>query len=808
MLGNYVTTAIRNITRNKLYAVINIIGLALGLTVYIFSGLLSEYEYTHDSFYENSERLYTVGISFKPEFNAGIDEMNAIPLPILPFIRAELPEIESSARTFVTELLFSVGEDNYYQKLRFADPELLTIFDFDYIVGDSTALSNPTGMVITESAANKYFGDDNPIGRTITLDHQHDLTVTAVIRDLPANTHFNSYFIEDVPLEIIISMDAMERLTDHQPDTYWDEMHPTNLTYILLPENLDQKWLEERLDGIYARHFNAEHKQFISGIFAQPIKEANLSHWRLIGLPILGTVKTLGLLVLIIACVNYTNLATAQSMKRTQEVGLRKTLGAGPAQLLIQFTVESVTTAILAMLLAISFLEFIIPVFNLATGKVLALNYMAALPWLLATTMVVGILSGCYPAYLIMKTNPIESLRDSGTKGPSSARIRSIMVGVQFTISVFMLALVLVVISQNKRVEESSHIFPKTQIYTLEGFDIEQIAEKQEILRNEISSIEGVENFSLSSQVPYEGTHYLFPASTIVNDFSNAFNIDQLIIDHNFLDTYNIPLITGRTLSKTNPSDSKTSESHNFNVLVNELAVKNLNFSSAEDAIGKEFYREMGNNIINTYTIVGVVKNRNILGLHNKINPFVMLIQPDGYREASIKLSVTAGPQIIKSIEAAWKRVIPDYPFRGRYLNEIFRDLYGILELASKSLAAFALFAFLLALIGLFGLSAFMAEQRTKEIGIRKVHGASQSQIINLLIWQFSKPVVWAIPFALALSYLGSDLYLEFFDDRIELPYGALLLAGLIGLMLSWFTVATHAYNVAKTNPVNALHYE
>ena len=460
------------------------------------------------------------------------------------------------------------------------------------------------------------------------------------------------------------------------------------------------------------------------------------------------------------------------------------------------------------MILAISFLEFVIPLFNVTTGKILTLNYIITLPWLLTTTMIVGILSGIYPTYLIIKTNPIDALHDTGLKGHSSAWIRGLMVAVQFTISVFMLALVLVIISQNKKVEESSNIFPKDQIYTLEGFDTKQIADRQEILRNEIRSIPGVENFSLSSQVPYEGTQNLFAASTIINDFTSVFFINQLVIDHEFLDTYNIPLIAGRALSNEVALDTQSSESQNFNVLVNELAVQNLNFSSPEGAIGNVFYGNSGEDVINTYTIVGVIKNQNIMGLHNKIKPFVMFIQTGGYREASIKFSASADPQIIKSIEAAWKRVIPDYPFQGRALNETFREIFDIFEMVSKSLVIFAFFAFLLALIGLFGLSAFMAEQKTKEIGLRKVHGATSLQIINLLIWQFSKPVLWAMPFALGLAYLASNTYLEFFDDRISLPYGLLLGAGLLGLVLSWVTVATHAFNIARTNPINALHYE
>ena len=222
MFSNYIKVAFRNIVRNKLYAAINILGLAMGLTIYIFSGLLVDYEYSHDAFYKNSDRIYTVGSLITPEANAGIDQINSLHPAVTPFIRTELPELEAVARTIVKRFLFTIGEDSYYQNLRFADPELLTIFDFEYVLGDGSALDNPSGMVITESAAKKYFSDKNPIGQTITLDHQNDLTVTAVIKDVPLNTHFNSYFIDNVPLEVIASINIMERTTGLEPDTSWD----------------------------------------------------------------------------------------------------------------------------------------------------------------------------------------------------------------------------------------------------------------------------------------------------------------------------------------------------------------------------------------------------------------------------------------------------------------------------------------------------------------------------------------------------------------------------------------------------------
>ncbi len=805
LLTNYIRSAWRNILRHKLFSIINILGLAMGLCVYVFANLLTDYEANHDRFFENAKRIYTVGMTIRPEANAGINEMNAVAPALLPLIREQIPELETSARTFLDEALFTIGEDSYYQKLRFADPEFLQIFDFEYIAGSASALENPLGMVLTENAANKYFGSLDPVGMTISVDHNTDFTVTAVIKDPPANTHLKTYFFEHAPFEVLVPIRAMNTLKNVDANSYWDEMHPTNLTYLLLEGDISQNDIKERLEAVYKQNFDQEMKQFSSGLFIQPLSDANLAHWRLIGLPVMSTIGLLGLLVLGVACVNYTNLAAAQSMKRTREIGIRKVHGAAKLQLWFQFIVESTLVTLLALAVAVSVLEFFIPFFNMMTGKALILDYMETLPWLVTTVLLVGLLSGSYPAYIISKTDPIKSLRDTGLKGRSSIWIRSTMIALQFTISVCLLADALVVLSQNEKIEQSSQIFAKEQTYTLTGLDTPQIQDRYELLRREIRAIPGVESFSLSSQIPFEGTQHLILASTVNNDFEDAFSINVLYMDHEFLNTYDFKQLAGRSLTI---NDVRAAQSATFNVLINERAAHNLGFMDANQAIGNEFYSSGSTNEFTTYRIVGLVEDKNIMGLHNDIKPFVMFSANDGYVDASIKLSDNAPADVTEQIAQVWKQVIPEYPVQGRYLTETFQDLFGIFEAASLSLVIFAIFALILALIGLYGLSAFMAEQRIKEIGIRKVYGASSPQVVHLLVWQFSRPVIWSLPFALGLAYLASDAYLAFFAERIGLPYGTLLLAAVICVLLSWATVVGNSYAVARQNPIKALRYE
>lgn len=810
MFQNYVKIAIRSILKNKLYATINILGLTMGLAIYLFGGLMANYEYTHDTFFENYERIYTIRGEVNPLAGLGIGQVDNVPAAVATAMKAELEEIEEIARTILREFLISVEEDNYYENVRFADAELLNVFDFEFIHGDKNALSNSTGIIISESYAMKFFGDQDPIGKTITLDHEHDLSINAVIRDLPQNSHFSTGVLPMLtnPLNIIIPMSAMERITDFQPDTNWTSTSTGNLTYVMLPETLDQQWLQDQLPGIYERHFPEDQRTFLSGMLTRPVIDANTALWDTIGLPVITIIEILGLMVLIIACVNYTNLATAQSMGRSREVGLRKTLGAGKVQLLTQFIIESITTTFIAMILAITVLELIIPLFNSATGKILTIDYINDLPMLIATALIVGLVAGAYPAYVISKESPISALRDSGRKGRGAVWIRASMIAVQFIFSVGILAAVFVVYEQNKKVEENSQIFPKEQVFTLDRLNVEQMEDRQEVLRNEIMNIPYVEKFSLSSQVPYEQTNTNIKASRVLNDFSAAINFNQLNIDDQFADLYDIPIVAGRNISRDIAMDTHIRENKAVNVLVNEIAAKDIGFESSEAAVGQVFYEDEGFRGITTYTIVGVLEDRNILGLFNDVKPFFFFMRDASYRVASIKLAKNAPFSVVDDIEEVWSEVYPDYPMQGKYLNETFQMVYMLFDLATTSLATFALFALFLATIGLFGLAAYMAEQKTKEIGIRKVLGASNNQIVRLLIWQFSAPVLWATPIALGISYYASNKYLEIFADRISLPYGMLLAAGIGGILISWFTVASQAFSIAKTNPVNALYHE
>jgi putative ABC transport system permease protein len=809
MFWNNVKIALRNLRKNKLFAAINISGLAIGMAIYVLGGLIVEYEGTHDAFFSNSDRTFTVGSYAAPGLGVGIDQLNSTFSAVAPIVEAELPDIDAVARTLRWEYLVTMGDSSYYQTILFADPALLEIFEFNYVYGSNDALDNPSGILITETAAIKFFGDTNVVGEVITLDNEYDYSVAAVIEDVPQNSHFNSGLVQQTSLEIVASVKALVPMREFDEAGGWNNLSMGNMTYVMLPENLDGDWLQSQVDGLYDRHVSEDAKDTISGLFVQPVQHANLAIWDTIGMPVVAVIKLLSFLVLVIACVNYTNLATAQSLGRSREVGMRKTMGAEQRQLLSQFMVESLVIATIGMVVAIAFLEVLIPLFNNAANKIMALDYLQTLPWLVLTTVLVGLCAGIYPAWLITRTSPIDALRDIARKGKKGSRVRSVMIGVQFAISAFMLALVAIVYMQNEKVKESSYIFPRSEIYTLTRLGVEDISDRLETLRHELEALPNVDSVGYSSQVPFEQSNSQTTFTAEPGDAAGEFAVHRMTMTPEFLAAYDIPLLAGRNLSLEFANDRYVEdETEVLNVVVNELMLARLGISSPQLALNERFYNLDEENSVRELIIVGVVPTQNILGLFNEVKPWVFSYDSEGLRVGSVRITGGNFMDTVQAIEDVWKRVIPDYPMQGEFLDATFDQVYNILKFMNMALGGFATVALSLAMIGLFGLAAFMAAQRTKEIGIRKVLGASSGQIAMLLVWQFSKPVMWALVIALPAAFFASNVYLDFFAERIEWPIAILLVAGAVAVMLAWSTVAGHAYRIARANPILALRYE
>lgn len=810
MLKNYIVMAWRQIRKNKLYAAINILGLVTGLTVYIFGSLLVEYEESHDQFFHNADRIFTASSIFSPTSGVGVNQNDGVYTALGPIIENDVPEIEAIARIVSEEFLVTVDDQPYYERIRFTDSDFAKIFNFDYIEGDARALEDPSGIVLSETAARKFFGEQPALGKPMTLDHEVTIHVSAVFADLPVNTHFESSIIGDNDsLDFVAPLQVLNQATGYDLAGNWNNLSLGDMTYMLFPVGTTKEQVQVRLDGLYEAHFPEGLKEFITGMEARGLEQANTIIYDMVGMPILESVQILAFLVLVVAIVNYTNLATAQSLGRAREVGLRKTMGAVQGQLLAQFLVESICIVALSMLVTLAVLEVLVPLFNSMTGRGLVLDYLAIFPWLLATTILVGLVAGAYPAYLITRATPITALRDSGTTGVRGSGFRSAMLGLQFTISIFMLAMVIIVYLQNQKVIDSGDIYPRSQILTLKRLGLESIQARMETLYNELSSIDGVGAMTYSTQVPFDQSDSSFGVSAVAGDEDAAFGLMRVIVDEHFIPTYDIPLLAGRNLSQDVGGDTVREGVLEANVIVNEEALRQFGFGTAEQGVGSIFYDFSDDRASRAYTIVGVMPDQNFRGFHNTVQPLVFYHAPAALDIASLRIEAGVPmPRVVSEIEARWDEIVPEYPIQIEFLDETFNDVFKVFSLMTGMLGGFAVIALLLSAIGLFGLAAFMAQRRTREIGIRKVMGANVVQIVRLLIWQFSKPVMWSLLVSLPLAYFASEVYLQFFANRIAAPVGIVLGAGVVGVLFAWLIVALHAARVARANPIHALRYE
>ncbi len=808
MIKNYFVIAFRQLLKNKLYAAINVLGLVVGLAFFLFGVLLVAYERSHDNAWAHTDRIFTAGTLFGPAANIGVGETDGIYTAFAPFIDAEIEEVEEIARTVGREFLLSHENDHFYERVRFADPALTKIFDFTYIEGDDTALDDPSGVVLTRSMAEKFFGNDSAQGKTLTLDHNVVLNVTAVIEDMPKNTHFSSSIIGSGELDVLAPLQALNRATEYDLAGNFNNLSSGDFTYMLLDPGKDRDWLQQSIDGVFDRHFPDDSREFIEGINVRPLVEANTILWDAVGLPILDSIRLLGFLVLIVAIVNYTNLATAQSLGRSREIGLRKTMGGSRTQLIAQFLVESLCVAAIAMVIALVLLALFVPVFNSAADKGLTIPYLSLAPWFVLTAVAVGLVAGAYPAYLITRASPIDALRDGNKKGGKGGIFRNLMLVVQFSISIFMLAMVMVMYLQNNKIAESAEIYPKSQLIILKRLNVESIRDKLDTLRNELMNVTGIENVTFSTLIPYEQSNSSFGVSPVRGDEDQSMLINQVLVDEHFLETYNIPLITGRNLDRSVGNDTVREGVSAANVIINELAAQQLGFGTAQEALGETFYDFADSREPRDYTIVGVMPDQNFQGFHNQIKPTVFFMMENSARLGSVRVEGIAMASALQAVEEVWDKLINDYPIQTDFLEDDFQESFEIYTGLSNILAGFAFVAMALSLIGLFGLAAFMAETRTKEIGVRKVMGASIPQIARLLIWQFSRPVMWALLFALPAAYFASDQFLSFFADRIAFPEGIVGIAGIASVVFAWVIVGIHAFRIARANPIHALRYE
>jgi len=791
MLKNYLTIALRNLQRHKGYAFINVAGLAVGMACCLLILLFVRHEQSYDRFHENADRIYRV----LREGSAGTGLRLTANLlgNLAPRLEDTFPGVERMVRLHNRPAVLSRGDVHFEENhLFWSDASVFDVFDFSLERGDpATALSRPGTAVLTRATAQKYFGDADPLGQTLVLDSKHTLEITGIAAPPPPNSH--------IDFGVLVSMATLGEL-----ENPWI---PENQgwTYVLLAPGQSPEALEAQInaslgDLVWWWNLDAIHVAYA----LQPLVDIHLRSRGYIGVGEVSDERyvqffsVIALLVLLIACINYMNLATARSARRAQEVGMRKTLGAQRRQLVGQFMSESVLFSLMALTGAVFLVELALPSFNSLTDKTLGLDYTrdgGVLALFLGTALATGLVAGSYPALYLSRFNPVrvlKGLRDRG--GP--AMLRRGLVVVQFGITIVLLIGSVVIYQQMRYIQTKNLGFDTEQVLIINkrGLQTDLATFKQALL-----DVPGVVRASASSGVPILQGGWV--SESEIND--QKVMTMRLLVDEDYVATMGMEIVAGRDFSGDRPADRTQA------LLVNETMTAVRGWDDPLSQTLTAGSDSAGNPI--AVNVIGVVKDFHTGSLHNAIMPTILDPHPkwEGFvRQFLVRIRPENVPGTLSALEATWQRFAPDYPFAYSFLDDDVDALYRAEQRFGTLFAAFTVLAILIACLGLFGLAAHTAEQRTREIGIRKVLGAPLESVVLLLSQDFARLVVVAFVVAAPLAYLAAQRWLDDFAYRIDISWGIFLVAGLLALLVAILTVSYQAVRAALADPVKALRYE
>jgi putative ABC transport system permease protein len=822
MFRNYLVTALRNIVRHKLYSFINIAGLAVGLACAIFIVLFIQDELSYDKWIPDTGNLYQVDVTLRPP---GLPPMvtAVAPFPLAAFMKDHLPEITAATRLWPQHMSVNVGDRQFSEAVAEVDSNFFQVIKLRLISGDpARVLAQPESAVISQSTARKYFGDDDPIGKTIGIAkaacgpervscaEKEPLRVTGVMADLPHNTQF----ADDI---FIPHTSVVDRITEPGKQAWFalgtaSYVRLTvgadpNLLLAKLNEALDRN---VNLNGVTGKNVSAS--QFMQ-ITMTPFIKVHLDtegksgsmtppgSWStLYGLGVIGA------LILLIACFNFMNLATARATLRAREIALRKCVGANRNHLIVQFLVESVLVALVALLVALAIVEVLLPAFGGFLGRALAFHYLT--DWLLLVsifglTIVAGLFSGSYPALVLSGFRPASVLKSDKSGSQGSGLLRGTLAVLQFSVSIGLTVVAFVVFAQINYERQLEMGFRRDNIVTINTFR-RLTQDQRESFANILRGNPGVLQVAQSSDTPLSSIRTI--STGRLPGQPDTMPLDVHTITPNFPNLYGMRLVAGRQLSAARGEDvvvDKTDTSNEgHNILINETSARRFGYSPQE-AIGKPLILNK-----NQLKIVGVLADAKINGARQAVRPGVFLYNKPNTPFISVLLRPDTVPSTLSFIDGTWKRFAPTAVIPRSFVSDEFARLYLADEKQGTLLAVFVGLAILIACMGLFGLAAFTAGRRTKEIGIRKVFGAGIGDVLLLLLWQFSIPVLLANLIAWPAAWYYLHGWLEGFVYRVSLSPLYFVVAGFGALMIAWTTVMAHALRVARANPIHALRYE
>ena len=802
MFKNYLKIAYRNIIKQKAYSAINIFGLALGLTACILVGLYIWQDFSYDNYHQNSDRLYRLTThTTDPAGNYSLLQSSA---RIAPAIKQEFPEIDKVSRVYFADENLLVYDDKkfYEEDVIFADEEFFEMFSYNTIMGNQDDfLKRKNTAVISQNLAQKYFGEESPVGKVIKYNDKLDIEVVGVIEDVPVNSHFT--------FDIAITYSC---LTNLSKANMMDNWHGTfgSFTYVMLHQETNIELFQEKC-GIFLTQKKETDGITKHAVELQPIESIHLHsegdddvnvHSSIKNVLILGSIA---LFILILACINFINLTTSRAIKRAREIGVRKVFGAYKGQLIGQFLGESILVTFIAMGLALVIAELSQTFFAQLIGTELIYNIFSnpiILLIVIASTLLIGIFAGMYPAFILTKYQPSRVMKGNFGKSSSGSNLlRRGLVLFQFTISISLIIITLIISQQTSFMRNFDMGFEKDQVLILKTPT--RIGRNYDVIKRELELIPGVTATSASLGVPVMESGY---GTFLVPDLSNEehnFGISIKSIDDDYLDFYEIPLLAGKRLSDLEGGDYR-----NLTV-VNESTVKQLGFSSNEEALGNSYTIAFGDRD-GRYKpeIIGVIKDFHFKSMKSEVSPLLFMRWPGLFKEVSIKLSSQNIPETMKNIKGVWEELYPEHPFDYTFLDEKIDNLYKTEEKSYRVISFFSSIAIFIACIGLLGLTMYTVEQRRKEIGIRKILGASIPNIVKNISLEFLKLVLIANAIAWPVSYLLINKWLASFPYKVNVNFSIFIMAGGIALLISFITIGYTVFRSSYRNPIENIRYE
>lgn len=793
MLKNYILTAFRNILRNNVYFIINLTGLGLGIVCCMLIVIFIRHEVSFDQYHSKKERIYRLNYNYRAGEVSAISP--SVPVFVGPYVKKNFPEVEEVTRVYPTPNRTIAYMDKVFEESRFAfvDSSYFKILDYDVIVGDlHTALNEPGKMVISESVAKKYFGSvDKAFGEQLLYNNRVTYEVTAVIKDMPSNS--TSVF------DFLVSMYNLGNLNEDK--IHWN--NPNYITFLLLKENTSAASVQEKFDEWVASTSQVDPNNkldvdliSINDIHFDTQASTYGGNFAITDMKYIYIFSAIGVLVLMIAGINYVNLATARATTRAREVGMRKSVGASFSQLITQFLSESFVLLLPAVILALMMTYFLLPSLENLIGRKIDVDLFSlpSLGIVLMSWIVLSVLSGFYPALILARYRPASVLRGA-TVGASGARLRRTLVIVQFTVSMTMIAGALVVFSQLDFMQSKKLGLEKENVITIRGNA--EITPKLQAFMNSIRNLPEVISVAGAWRSPFE---------TVVG---NGFNLDEnpgeegwvvvggIAADENYIGTVGLELVAGRNFSPPKANDTVNE------FIVNETFLKDFGLST-EEAIGKKtslgIVMDKGPG-----TIVGVVKDFHFTSLQRKIQPVVLFSRADWFGGTIVRLKPGDPSTALSNIEKEWKKIAPSRPFNFSFMDDQYDALYKNEQRISWLVTIFASVAIVIACLGLLGLASFTTMQRAKEISIRKTLGATSQSIIFLLSKGYVRLMIVAFIVAVPLSAYMLNQWLEAFAYRISIgPWYYALAFGLMAV-ISFTTVALQSYKASIENPVRNL---